>query len=48
MDYDTTWTEFAVNNTDTAWFCSPHCKESYTANPAKYNKKQEQKEDKKG
>lgn len=48
MDYDTTWTEFAVNNTDTAWFCSPHCKESYTANPAKYNKKEEQKEDKKG
>lgn len=43
MDYDKTWTEFTVNNTDTTWFCSPHCKESYTANPAKYDKKEEKK-----
>lgn len=48
MDYDKTWTEFTVNNADTTWFCSPHCKETYTANPAKYNKKEEKKEETKG
>ncbi len=30
------WTEFVVAGTDTTWFCSPHCKEAYEANPDKY------------
>lgn len=46
MEKDNTWTEFSVNNSDTTWFCSPHCKESFDKDPAKYlNKKTE---DKKG
>ena len=30
------WTEMSVNGTDTTWFCSPHCKEQFEKNPAKY------------
>jgi len=33
---DIKWTEFSVLNTDTTWFCSPHCKENFDANPEKY------------
>lgn len=32
------WTEMAVTGTDTTWFCSPHCNEQYTKDPAKYQK----------
>ncbi len=32
------WTEFSLNGSDTVWFCSPHCKESYDKDPAKYAK----------
>jgi YHS domain-containing protein len=37
MEKDNTWTEFSVANNDTTWFCSPHCKEAYAANPGKYS-----------
>jgi len=30
------WTEYSLKGTDTVWFCSPHCKESYDKDPAKY------------
>lgn len=44
MEKDNTWTEFSVTNSDTTWFCSPHCKESFDKDPAKYgNKKTEEK-----
>lgn len=43
MDKDDAWTEYSVNNTDTTWFCSPHCKETFAKNPEKYNKKEEPK-----
>lgn len=33
------WTEFSVTGSDTTWFCSPHCKETFDADPAKYAKK---------
>jgi len=46
MTKDDTWTEFSVSNSDTTWFCSPHCKESFDKDPAKYLNKKE--EDKKG
>lgn len=39
MIKDDTWTEYSVNGTDTTWFCSATCKETYDANPAKYAKK---------
>ncbi len=29
MEKDNTWTEYSVNGTDTTWFCSPHCKETF-------------------
>ncbi len=38
MDKDSTWTEFSVAGTDTTWFCSPHCKETFDKNPGKYKK----------
>ena len=42
MEKDNTWTEYSVTGTDTTWFCSPHCKESFEKNPGKYlNKKDE-------
>lgn len=37
------WTEFAVKGTDTSWFCSPHCKETFEKNPDKYKKATEEK-----
>ncbi len=36
MERTADWTEHVVNGTDTTWFCSPHCKEAYVANPDKY------------
>lgn len=30
------YTEFTVAGSDTTWFCSPHCKEVFDKNPAKY------------
>ena len=46
MEKGDTWTEFSVANKDTTWFCSPHCKESFDKDPAKYLNKKEA--DKKG
>lgn len=43
MEKDNTWTEYSVTGTDTTWFCSPHCKETFAKNPEKYNKKEEPK-----
>ena len=44
MEKDNTWTEFTVTNSDTTWFCSPHCKETFDKEPAKFlNKKPEEK-----
>ena len=43
MDKDNTWTEYSVTGTDTTWFCSPHCKETFAKNPEKYSKKEEPK-----
>jgi len=37
------WTEFAANGSDTTWFCSPHCKETFEKNPDKYKKATEEK-----
>ncbi|WP_118975391.1 hypothetical protein [Taibaiella koreensis] len=37
------WTEFVANGADTAWFCSPHCKETFEKNPEKYKHKSEEK-----
>ena len=33
------WTEFSLVGSDTTWFCSPVCKETFDADPAKYAKK---------
>ncbi len=38
MEYDTSWTEFAVHGTDTIHFCSEHCKTAFQARPEKYTK----------
>lgn len=40
MEKDSTWTEYTVTGTDTAWFCSPHCKETFAKSPEKYLKKE--------
>lgn len=39
MDKKADWTEYSVVNKDTTWFCSPHCKETFDKEPAKYAKK---------
>lgn len=36
MEKESSWTEYKVNGSDTTWFCSPHCKETYGKNPEKY------------
>jgi YHS domain-containing protein len=36
MEKGADWTEFTVKGTDTTWFCSPHCKETFDKNPEKY------------
>jgi YHS domain-containing protein len=36
---DIAYTDFSVYQSDTTWFCSPHCKESFDKDPAKYVKK---------
>ncbi len=36
MEKDDTWTEYSVNATDTIWFCSAHCKETFDKDPGKY------------
>lgn len=36
---DIPWTEFSVYETDTFWFCSPVCLETFEKEPAKYAKK---------
>ena len=33
------FTDFSVYQGDTSWFCSPHCKEQFDKDPAKYAKK---------
>ena len=38
MEYDTSWTEYAVHNNDTIHFCSEHCKTAFVGNPEKYTK----------
>lgn len=38
---DMQWTDYSLKGTDTVWFCSPHCKEQYDKDPAKYAPKQE-------
>jgi len=38
MEYETTWTEYHVQDGDTTWFCSETCKDAFAANPAKYMK----------
>lgn len=32
------YTEFTVNQNDTVWFCSPHCKGKFDEHPHKYVK----------
>jgi YHS domain-containing protein len=36
MVKDSTWTEYAVHNNDTVWFCSETCKTAFNGNPEKY------------
>lgn len=36
---DIAYTDFSVAQSDTVWFCSPHCKEQFDKDPAKYAKK---------
>lgn len=36
---DMAYTDFSLNGSDTIWFCSPHCKEQFDKDPAKYAKK---------
>ena len=36
---DIAYTDFSVAQNDTVWFCSPHCKEQFDKDPAKYAKK---------
>lgn len=38
MEKEASWTDYVVNGTDTTWFCSPHCKDVYSAAPEKYKK----------
>lgn len=38
MEYDTSWTEFAVHNGDTIRFCSDGCRMAFEARPDKYLK----------
>lgn len=33
------YTDFSVYQSDTTWFCSPHCKKEFDKDPAKYVKK---------
>lgn len=35
-EVDIAYTDFSVYQHDTTWFCSPHCKEEFDKNPAKY------------
>lgn len=35
---DMAYTDFSVQGSDTTWFCSPHCKEQFDKDPAKYAK----------
>jgi len=36
---DMAYTDFSIAQNDTVWFCSPHCKEQFDKDPAKYAKK---------
>jgi YHS domain-containing protein len=36
MTRDTSFVDYYVHNADTTWFCSPHCKDVFAANPEKY------------
>lgn len=36
---DIAYTDFSLYQNDTTWFCSPHCKEEFDKDPAKYVKK---------
>jgi len=33
---DIAYTDFSVYQSDTVWFCSPHCKDEFDKDPAKY------------
>lgn len=35
---DIAYTDYSVYQQDTVWFCSPHCKEQFDKEPAKYIK----------
>lgn len=35
---DIAYTDYSVYQQDTVWFCSPHCKEQFDKDPAKYVK----------
>lgn len=39
MDKMADWDQYSVHNGDTTWFCSPHCKETFDKDPAKFAKK---------
>jgi YHS domain-containing protein len=36
MEKDSTWTDYTLINADTVWFCSNTEKETFLANPQKY------------
>lgn len=35
---DIAYTDYSLMENDTVWFCSPHCKEQFDKDPAKYAK----------
>ncbi|MNE39652.1 YHS domain protein [compost metagenome] len=39
MDKKADWDQYTVYGGDTTWFCSPHCKETFDKDPAKFAKK---------
>lgn len=44
MEKAADWTEFSVTGTDTTWFCSPHCKETFAKKGAEQQHEEEHKE----
>lgn len=39
MEKQADWDQYTVLQGDTTWFCSPHCKETFDKDPAKFAKK---------
>lgn len=39
MDKKADWDQYTAYGGDTTWFCSPHCKETFDKDPAKFAKK---------